>query len=248
MIFVGHGGIWSSATSTTSISSSPAINVAGVAFRAADGDLRAVGQRSRRVAAADDRRNAEFARDDRRVTRASAAIGDDRARALHHRLPVGIGDLGDEHIAVGCTRSISRRRLDEPHRALADLLADRASRRERLRVSPSADSGAAHCRLRATSPSPAAPAGCRCAPSLPSSAPLDVHRAPVMLLDRHGVARELLGLRVGQRKLHAAPHRARRRRVSTRRHCAASARTIRVALLPTLLRRIAGRPAARFGL
>ena len=40
-----------------------------------------------RVAAADHRRNAQFARDDGRVAGASAAIGDDRRGALHDRLP-----------------------------------------------------------------------------------------------------------------------------------------------------------------
>src|SRR3546814_1753953 len=30
---------------------------------------------------------------------AAAAVGDDRRRALHHRLPVGIGHVGDQHVA-----------------------------------------------------------------------------------------------------------------------------------------------------
>ena len=174
--------------------------MAGVAFRAADGDLRAIGQRSRRVAAANHRRDAQFACDDRRVTRASAAIGDDRARALHHRLPVRIGDLGDEHIAVGHALHL-RRRLDEPHRSLADLLSDRTSRREWLRVSLqpiAAQRIAVFARLHGLRPrlqDVDAPVGA-------VECPFDVHRAPVMLLDGHGVTRELFGLCVGQRKLH----------------------------------------------
>ena len=98
-------------------------------------------QHLRRVAAADDRRNAELARDDRRVAGAAAAIGDDRRGALHHRLPVGIGHVGDEHVA-GLHAIHLRRRLDEAHRALPDLLADRAAGREHVGRATSADSGA----------------------------------------------------------------------------------------------------------
>ena len=41
----------------------------------------------------------EFARDDRRMSGPSALVGDDRGDAPHHRLPIGIGHLGDEHLA-----------------------------------------------------------------------------------------------------------------------------------------------------
>src|SRR6185312_17020178 len=94
---------------------------------------RAILQYLRRIAAADDGGNAQLARDDRCVTRAPAAIGDDRARALHHRLPVGIGQLGDEHVAWLHAVHLARR-LDEPHRPLTDLLADRAAGHHRLAV------------------------------------------------------------------------------------------------------------------
>ncbi len=107
------------------------VDVTGVAVGATDGDRRAVLQRARRVAAADDRRNAELARDDRRMAGATAAVGDDRARALHHRFPVGIGQLGDEDVTRLHAVHFARR-LHEPHRPLADLLADRAAARERL--------------------------------------------------------------------------------------------------------------------
>ena len=140
MIFVGDGGMRSSATSTISIVEQPLVDVAGVALGAGDRDLRAFAQHLRRVAAADDRRNAELARDDRRVAGAPAAVGDDRRRALHHRLPIGIGHLGDEHVA-GLHALHLGRRLDEAHATLPDLLADRASGREHRPTSTSADSG-----------------------------------------------------------------------------------------------------------
>ena len=75
------------------------VDVAGVALGAGHGDQRAVVQRLGRVAAADHRRDAEFARDDRRVAGAAAAVGDDGAGALHHRLPVRVGHVGDQHVA-----------------------------------------------------------------------------------------------------------------------------------------------------
>ena len=53
----------------------------------------------RGIAAADHRGNAQLARDDGRVTGAAAAVGDDGRGALHDRLPVRIGHVGDQHVA-----------------------------------------------------------------------------------------------------------------------------------------------------
>jgi hypothetical protein len=52
-----------------------------------------------RIAAANHRRHAQFTRDDRRVAGTAATVGDDRRRALHHRLPVRIGHVGHQHVA-----------------------------------------------------------------------------------------------------------------------------------------------------
>ena len=60
-------------------SSSAVVDEAGVALGAGHRDLAAVRQRRGRVADADHRRDAELARDDRRVAGAAAAVGDDRA-------------------------------------------------------------------------------------------------------------------------------------------------------------------------
>src|SRR3546814_4893480 len=72
---------------------------AGVAFRARDRDLGAILQHFSHIAAADDCRNTQFARDDRRVAGAATTIGDDRAGAFHDRLPIRVGHVGDEHVA-----------------------------------------------------------------------------------------------------------------------------------------------------
>ncbi len=83
------------------------------------------------IAAADYRRDAELARDDRGMAGATAAIGHDRRGALHDRLPVGIGHVGDQHVArleLGSSRRVRTTRA----RAGADLVADRAALHQHL--------------------------------------------------------------------------------------------------------------------
>ncbi len=53
----------------------------------------------RRPAGADDGGDTEFAADDRGVRGAAAVVGDDGGSPLHDRLPVRVGDAGDEHPA-----------------------------------------------------------------------------------------------------------------------------------------------------
>src|SRR5262245_52443029 len=101
------------------------VDVAGVAFRAGNGDLLAVLQLARGVAAADDRRDAELARDDGGVAGAPAAVGDDRRRHLHHRLPVRVGHVSHQHVA-GLDPVHLRGVGDDAHGAAADLVADGA--------------------------------------------------------------------------------------------------------------------------
>ena len=136
------------------------VDVAGVALGARDRDPAAVLQLAGGVAGADDGRDAELAGDDRGVAGAAAAVGDDRGGALHDRLPVGVGHVGDEHLAlVEVVHLLDRGH--HPHRAGADLLADGAALDDDLaplvHPEPLADAG------RATSPSRGAPAGRRAA-------------------------------------------------------------------------------------
>ena len=95
-----------------------------------------------------------------------------------------------------CTRSISRRRPNEAHLALPDLLADGAAGREHPARAASGDSGAGarHLFLRLH----------RLRPRLQDvelavlavAAPFDVHRPAVVALDGDGGARQRLGLGV----------------------------------------------------
>jgi len=108
-----------------------AVDVAGIAFRAAHRHDIAFGQRLGRVTAADDGRDAQFTGDDRRVAGAAATVGDDGGSALHDRFPVRVGHVGDEHVTrLDLVHFL--RILDDADRADADLLADGAAGGEHL--------------------------------------------------------------------------------------------------------------------
>ena len=173
------------------------VDVAGVALGAAHGDQGAVLQQVGGVAAADHGRNAQFARDDGRVAGAPAAVGDDGRGALHHRLPVRVGHVGDQHVA-GLHLVHLADAVDQPHRAGADLLADRAALGQH---------GAAAQQLEALLGLALLLAFHGLGTGLEDVdlavgavlAPFDVHRAAVVLLDHQRVFGELLDLVVGQR-------------------------------------------------
>ena len=69
-------------------------------------------------------RHAKFARDNRGVAGAPAAIGDDTAGGLHHRLPVRAGETRHQHLAWAERLQIVGA-ADHAHITGADLLADR---------------------------------------------------------------------------------------------------------------------------
>ena len=75
------------------------VDIAGIAFGAGNGHLRAVAERLGAVPGADDGGDAEFAGDDGGVAGAPATVGDDGGGDLHDRLPVRIGHVGDQYVA-----------------------------------------------------------------------------------------------------------------------------------------------------
>ena len=184
------------------------VDEAVVALRARDGHLAAVLERDGRVAGADDGGDAEFPGDDRRVTGAAAAVGDDRGGELHDRLPVRVGHVGDQHVA-----RVELVHLGEgghhPHRAGADLLPDRPPDRDHraglLEHEPARDVAvdAGDDRLGA---------GLQDVQLAVDAvlAPLDVHRTPVVVLDHQRLPAELLDLGVGDAELRALGERRRR--------------------------------------
>ena len=103
-----------------------AVDAPGVALRAGDGHHLAAGDAGGGVGGADDGGDPELAGDDRGVAGAPAAVGDDRGRGLHHRLPVGGRGVGHEHLAGLEVRQL-RQVLDQVRAPAGDPLADRAS-------------------------------------------------------------------------------------------------------------------------
>src|SRR5690606_18581209 len=140
------------------------------------------------ISAAYHRGNAELTRDGGSVARAAAAIGDDGRRALHYRLPIGIGHVGDQHVAALHARHLLHV-ANDARRAGADALADRAAAREHLgflleRVALHAAAGTALHGFR-TRLQDIDLAG------LAVLAPFDVHRTAIVLLDDQRLLGEL---------------------------------------------------------
>src|SRR5699024_8394070 len=133
------------------------------------------------VAGADHGRNAECAGNDGRVAGAPAAVGDNGGGAFHHRFPVGIGHVGDQHVA-GLHAIHLGDVLDVAHHAGAHALADGAALDQHLLavgvdlVALQLAAVAALHRLRARLQD-VQRAG------LPVLAPFDVHGPAVMALD-----------------------------------------------------------------
>ncbi len=175
------------------------VDVAGIAFGARDRHLRALLQHLRRILATHHRGHAELARDDRRVAGPAPAVGDDRGCPLHHRLPVGIGHVGHQDVAFLHPRHFGGVH-DHAHAALPDLRTDGASAREHLAALADAiareDVLALLLALHRLGPRlQDVELAVLAVPS-----PFDIHRTPVVLLDRDRVARELLDLGIGERE------------------------------------------------
>ena len=164
------------------------VDVAGVALRTGHRDGLTLVDRLGRIAAADDGRDSELPGDDRCVTGAAAAVGDDGGGALHDRLPVGIGHVGDQYVAALDAGHLAHV-ADDARGPCADALADAPSAREYLRATPE--------RVALHDATCAALHGLRTrlqdvdASGLAVLAPLDVHGAAVVLFDDQRLAREL---------------------------------------------------------
>ena len=78
----------------------PFINMALLALGAGNGDLLAVLDLLGAVAGTDDAGNAQLTGDNGGMTGPAATVGDDGRSNLHDRLPVGIGHVGDQHLAL----------------------------------------------------------------------------------------------------------------------------------------------------
>ena len=76
------------------------------------------------MATADHRRNTQLASNDGGMAGSPTSVGDDRCGALHDRLPIRVGHVGHQHIARLHLVHVGNV-VDDPHRTSADLLTDR---------------------------------------------------------------------------------------------------------------------------
>ena len=176
------------------------VNQAGVAFGARHGNFLSLGKHAGGIAAAHHGRNAQLARNNGGVAGAAAAVGHNCRSALHHRLPIGVGHVGNQNIAR-FNGVHFRGVFHQAHFALADFLADGAAFAQHffLAVDRIAAQAAAtlflrfhgfRARLQDVELAVGAVA-----------APFDVHRAAVMLLDNQRILRQLGHFGIADRKL-----------------------------------------------
>ena len=179
------------------------VDHAGLAVGAGHGHLEPVGEGIGGVPGADDGGNPQFPGDDGRVAGASAAVGHDGGGALHDRFPVRVGHVGDQDVA-GLESGHLVDRGEDADAAGADALADRAA----LDQHPA---GPVQAEAAQAAGGPAGLHGFRaCLQDVqaavdPVLAPLDVHRAAVVVFDGDGVPGELLDVVV--REAEAVPQR-----------------------------------------
>ncbi len=182
------------------------VDEAGVAFGATDRHFLAVAEHVGGIARAHHRRHAELTRDDRCMAGAAAAVGDDGRGALHHRLPIGVGHVRDQHIASLDAIHVVQRAHHACH-AATDLGTDGAAFGQDLGAlgfqRKPFDLGRMTARLhrlrtRLHDEQLAAD---------PVLGPLDVHRAAVMLFDHQCLLGQFLHVFVADRKGAAQFHR-----------------------------------------
>ena len=173
------------------------VDHAGVALGAHHGHQSTIAESVGRIPTTDHGRNAQLARNDGCMAGTPTAVGDDRAGPLHHRLPVRVGHVGNQHV-TRLNPVHLRDRMHQAHRPGPDLLADRATFSQGL---------AAALELVAVFHLTGGLALDRLGPGLQHVqpavlailAPLDVHWAAIVLLDDQGVLCQLgdVGIRQG---------------------------------------------------
>ena len=132
------------------------------------------------------------------MTGTSAAIGDDGRSALHHRLPIRVSEVGDQHVARLYLAHLAGI-LHQTHAANSDALADGASahaHRRSLLERVALQNFQIAFPLHGFRPrlQDVQFAVCAIAP------PLDVHRPPVVLLDTERIARQFFHLGIADRE------------------------------------------------
>ena len=165
------------------------INSAGIALCTADCDQGAIFELIGCVATTHHGRNTQFARNDGGVARPAASVGDNGTGALHHGLPIGIGHVSDQHVT--CLDLVHLRdAVDQTNRPSPNFLTNGAALGQHSAL---AFQGVAQfcCAFGLAldglwaSLQDIKQAVCAIL------APLNVHGPAVVLLDDHGVLRQL---------------------------------------------------------
>ena len=176
-----------------------AINIAGVTLAAAHCQIFTFANDIGRVLAADHGWNPEFAGDDRCMTGASAAIGHDRRRTFHYRLPIRVGHIGDDDVSIPEQADLGHI-LDHACRALAHLAANGTAFGDlcTLRRHAITCQRICFCFLRFHRFGARLQNVQLAVAAVP--APFNIHRATVMRLDCHCIPGKLFSFRIGERK------------------------------------------------
>ncbi len=174
------------------------VDEAGVAFGAADGHFLAVLDHLGRIARADHGRHAQLTGDDGGVAGTPAPVGDDGRGTLHHRFPIGVGHVGDQHVARLHAVHVVQR-LDHAGHARTNLGADGTAFGDHFALAlqrVALDLGGLGARLHRFR-------ACLDDEQLAADAvlgPLDVHRAAVMLFDDQRLLGQFLHVLIADRE------------------------------------------------
>ncbi len=147
------------------------------------------------MGAADDCRNPKLSGDDGGMAGAAAAIGHDGRSALHDRLPVRVGHIGDQHV-TGLHPVHLVQIMNNPGGASTDTLANAAPLYDDLGMALQFEAlnaviGAALHRFRTSLQNVKLPV-------LAILAPFDIHRAAVVFLDGDCLASKTLDLIIAE--------------------------------------------------
>ena len=170
------------------------IHVARIAFGTGDGYVLSVLHAFGCVTAADNRRNTQFAGNDRRMAGTTAAVGDDGRRFLHDRFPVRVGHVGHQYVAWLNTVHLADV-VDHFHRTGTDAVTNRATFRHNFAL------GVQRITLHHLT---ARTDGLRTRlddkqlAGVPVFRPFDIHRTAVVFFNLHRLLRQFLHFGVGQ--------------------------------------------------
>ena len=176
------------------------VDVAGIAFGARHRHSHAIFQQGGRIATAHNSGNAKFTGNNRCVAGTTTTVGDDSSCTLHNRFPIGVGHVGDQHVA-GFDAVHFGRIFNHPHHALTDFLANgTACDQDGAVVLQAVAAQGVHAGFLRFHGFRTGLQNVELAVDT-VFAPLDIHRTRVVLFDNQGKASEFFDIDIGQGEL-----------------------------------------------